>query len=252
MRDWHLSAFAIDELLAGTLDAEQAALAQSHLASCVRCRRDADAARVAREQFLRDLLPRTVGAVRAARQRRRWRLAAWFGGPALLAAAAAIAIVWTPPPRAVADGDLRIKGGPAFEVYAERGGRVIPVRDGTELAAGDRIRFAVVAGELEYLIVASVDGVGKVSVYHPFDGDHSAPIRRGARVELPGSVVLDDAPGPERIYALFSPRPLAAREVHARLAPIAAGGADAIRAATAVDVAGIAAQATVVVEKVDR
>ena len=46
-----------------------------------------------------------------------------------------------------------------------------------------------------------------------------------------GSIVLDAAPGPERLFAIFSARPIPARSVRDLLAPIAAAGAATIRAA---------------------
>jgi len=66
------------------------------------------------------------------------------------------------------------------------------------------------------------------SIYHPYGGDRSAAIE-GDRVELADSIELDDAPGPERIYAILSDRPIAADAVRSRLRDVAAGGVAAIR-----------------------
>src|SRR5215468_8444654 len=49
------------------------------------------------------------------------------------------------------------------------------------------------------------------------------------RVVLDGSIVLDDTPGPERIWAVISDRPITVAELSARLAVIQVGGAAAIR-----------------------
>ena len=59
-----------------------------------------------------------------------------------------------------------------------------------------------------------------------------SPIAAGKEplVLLPDSIVLDDAPGPERIFALFSDRKVEDAEVTAALAALGAAGADAIRA----------------------
>jgi hypothetical protein len=56
-----------------------------------------------------------------------------------------------------------------------------------------------------------------VSVYFPPEGGQSAPVGAG-RSELPGSIELDDAPGPERLFAYFSEQPLPAAEVARALA----------------------------------
>ena len=95
------------------------------------------------------------------------------------------------------------------------------------LRAGDRIRFGVMAGDARFVVVASVDGRGHASIYQP-----STPIAAGKEplVLLPDSIVLDDAPGPERIFALFSDRKVEDAEVTAALAALGAAGADAIRA----------------------
>jgi len=58
-------------------------------------------------------------------------------------------------------------------------------------------------------------------------------------VEAPaGSVVLDTAPGPERIFALWSSEPLQAADVIARLNELGQRGPAAIRATTTLDVPG--------------
>ena len=97
------------------------------------------------------------------------------------------------------------------------------LRPGAVLAPGDAVRFVVEPAGHRYLLVVSLDGAGKVSVYHPFDGAESAPLAATARVEVPGSIVLDRAPGPERIVAVFSDAPLSAAAVGQRLAAAAPG-----------------------------
>ena len=112
-------------------------------------------------------------------------------------------------PRAARD-DLGIKGDATWQVFANRDNKTFAVHDGAELAAGDRIRFIVTPNRARYIIVASVDGSGAATIYYPYNGIQSAPAE-GPRSELPGSIVLDAAPGPERLYALFSDEPIAAR-----------------------------------------
>ncbi|HET9451957.1 MAG TPA: hypothetical protein VFO83_13795, partial [Aggregicoccus sp.] len=67
--------------------------------------------------------------------------------------------------------------------------------------------------------------------------------------ELPGSVVLDAAPGPERVFALFSDAPLAAGDVTRALEALGSGGRGAIRAQQRLPVAGTE-QASFLFEKV--
>jgi hypothetical protein len=115
------------------------------------------------------------------------------------------------------NSDLGIKGGASFQVYALRGEAVFPVRADTRLAPGDRIRFVVDPGNARYLLVASVDGAGKVSVYYPPSGDRSGYVVPG-RSELEGSIELDQVLGPERLLAYFSDDPLPSTEVVESLA----------------------------------
>jgi putative zinc finger protein len=217
----HVSALALDALALGALDQAETTQVRTHLAGCSTCRADQDAAAALRAEFATRVLPRGLPV----RRPRRWP---WLVFPAIAAAAVTLTLWLAPRPRIAPDSDLAIKGGASWQVFAHRAGQTFPVHDGTPLAAGDRIRFVVVPEQATYLIVASVDGSGAITVYYPYGGDHSVAIE-GDRVELAGSIELDDAPGPERIYALLSDRPIAAETVKSRLRAVAAGGAAAIR-----------------------
>lgn len=212
----HVSALTLDAFALGALDGVTEAQVRAHLATCPRCLADHALARELRERFMATLAPH--GAPR--RPSRRWM---WLAVPAL--AAVLLVALWrrpVPPP------DLAVKGGASWSVYANRDGQTFAVHPGTALAPGDRIRFVVVPDGARYLLVASVDGAGGVTVYYPYDGAASAEIT-GERVELADSIVLDAAPGPERMYAILSDEPIAADIVKERLRAIAAGGAQAIR-----------------------
>ena len=242
----HLSSLTIDALAAGHLTGTEATRARAHVETCARCSTDVAAAEAACARFTREVLPRTIGNLRPR--------APWWRrfGPGLLvpALAAAVVLIWMvrrPDTLPIDDDDIRLKGSLTFQVFANRGGEVIPVRDGIRLAAGDRIRFVVGAEGAAYLLVASVDGAGKATVYYPYGGARSGPVGRQPS-ELPGSIVLDAAPGPERVFALVSIDPLEAADVTRAIAAIGARGADAIRATRTLDVPA-SAQASVVFEK---
>jgi len=217
MTTGHVSALLLDALALDALDDASAAHVRAHLASCVQCRSDQEAAAELRAQFSRLVLPRT----QPVRRPRRWL---WLAVPAL-AALCVILVLWQRPPRVP---ELAIKGDASWQVFANRDGRVFAVHDGTQLAAGDRIRFAIVPGEARYLLVASVDGGGAVTIYYPYNGTQSVSLP-GGRIEPPGSIVLDAAPGPERIYAFLSDVALPVELVTAQLRAVAVRGADAIR-----------------------
>jgi len=232
----HLSAFALDALALGT----ETAGARDHLVTCAQCRGDYELAASLREHFIVNVLART--------QPRRSRVSwPWLAAPALAVAIGVLVVIARPRP--VAQPDLAIKGDATWHVFANRDGQTFAIHDGAQLEPRDRIRFAVTPDGARYLLVASIDGSGAVSIYFPYGGDASARLDPGDHVELPGSIVLDAAPGPERMFAVFSDEPIEAAAVADELRTIAVGGADAIRQAHVLAIAGMRAQASLVFEK---
>lgn len=247
----HVSSLVIDALAAGHLAGDERAAALAHIDGCARCGADLEVARASCATFTREVLPRTIGKLRAP--------APWWRtfGPTVLVPmlAAAAMLIWfvrrpdavEPPVPEVDVHDVRIKGRVTFQVFARRGDHVLAVRDGTQLAAGDQIRFVAGARGLGFLLIASVDGAGTTTVYYPYGGARSGPVG-STPGELSGSVVLDAAPGPERVFALFSTEPLEAADVTRQLAAIGARGGAAIRATRTLDVPS-KEQASIVFEK---
>jgi putative zinc finger protein len=234
MTSQHPGDRALDRLLLGAASAEEANRLRAHLDGCGECRAEWQARQDARAQFEGHVLPRTLGAVRrrladeAPPERRRWWL--WALAPALTLCG--VLLIFAAPwlRRAAGSGDdLGIKGGPALEVVARRGDRVFHVDDGAALAAGDQIRFVVVPAGHEYLVIGSIDGSGKATLYHPYGGAESAHVGSVERLEVPGTIALDASPGPERLFAVFSDRPIPASAVENALRELGRGGADAIR-----------------------
>jgi hypothetical protein len=72
--------------------------------------------------------------------------------------------------------------------------------------------------------------VNHASVYVPYQGKTSLRIPEDRTFRDGGAIALDAAPGPERIVALFSKRPLDAGDVTRALSSIGARGHAAIRA----------------------
>jgi hypothetical protein len=215
----HLSTFAIDALALAALDDTARAAAEAHLAGCDRCRADRDAAADARAHFTTVVLPRTQP-----RPRRRWWLIA---APAVAAAVLVCFAMWpAPTPRAP---ELGIKGGPAMQVFVAHDDTVFALQDGETLEPGDRLRFVAEPNGARFVLIASIDGAGAVTTYVPYGGTESLPLDGAERIEVPGSIALDTAPGPERIFALFSAAPIAAADVERELHAIP--DAAAIRAA---------------------
>jgi hypothetical protein len=246
--DPHLSMLALDALAINAVSSVARAEAEAHLASCAACRAQAAAAQHMRAELPPYLRVRTLEAVR----RKRTGLGTGLGRIFLLAplALAVLVVVLRLRGGAPAGDDLAVKGGPVLQVYALRDRQVFEVTDGTMLAAGDEIRFAVTPAGATHVLIASIDGSGHVTIYVPYDGAHSAEVEPEGRSELPGSIVLDDAAGPERVVAVFSMAPIAAADVEAELRKRIAGGPDQLR--VALPLAIPAAQAARVFEKAPR
>jgi hypothetical protein len=236
----HVSALDLDRLALDALAEPDLARVRDHLAGCARCRADDKAARELRDHFASRVLPRGLPA-----RKSRWTW--WIAAPALAAAAVVLVVIARP-----RDGDeITIKGEAAWQIYASRGDKQFRVRDGTVLAAGDRIRFVVTPSGAPYLMIASVDGTGSASIYYPYDGTKSARIASDRTTELEGSIVLDAAPGPERVFAIFSSEPLAADAIRQKLADLGALGQSVIRKTRKLDVV-VRGQLSVVFEKEHR
>lgn len=222
----HLSMLELDAIAGGHSPPHP------HIEACERCRADLETARTACARFTRNVYPRTVDKLRP---RRTW----W---PVLIVPvlAAAAFMLWLGRDENP-DADIRIKGDITFQVFAKRDAHVIQVRDGTHLRPGDQIRFVAGSTTARYLMIGSIDGAGHPTLYYPYGGPRSTAIDK-VPVELPGSIVLDAAPGPERLFALFSTEPLEGADVIRALAQVRD-----IRATAALDIAP--KQATVVFEK---
>lgn len=90
--------------------------------------------------------------------------------------------------------------GSALSVFHLQAGELRPYDD-RALGEGDVLGFRVDPGAHRDVVVLSVDGTGAVSVFWPASGDDAEPVRGPGA--LPGTVVLDGAPGPEVFVAVF-------------------------------------------------
>jgi hypothetical protein len=246
----HLSPYDLEAMRFGLLEPARREQAQAHLLRCERCRFDEERLREYREHFARQVHPRTVARLRARaetapRPGLRWM---WLAGLLVPAAVVAVLFLRPRPPVVPARTAVGIKGAPSLLAVARHGERVFPVTPDVPLAPGDQIRFVLEPGSHRFALVVSVDGGGRASVYHPYQGAESAEVEPHRRLEVPGSIVLDGAPGPERIYALYSDQALASTEVAGALQDVGAGGAEAIRSHTRLEVPATE-QASVLIEK---
>lgn len=221
----HLSNFVLDELALEALSREETERARHHLETCAQCQARAEEGAQLRANFAK-LVERTLAAVQQRnRSWRRW-FAVRFAVP-VVAIAACVLVLLRPraePTAIPTEPEFGIKGSlPVFEVFARRDQQVFAVKDGSILVPGDELRFAVVPQGATYVLVASIDGSGAVTMYYPYNAERSAEVDPGRRTELPGSIVLDAAPGPERLVAAFSRTPIRAVDLAAELRRHGAG-----------------------------
>jgi hypothetical protein len=216
----HLSAETLDLLALSALAGQESTHAQSHLQGCAACKQRWEELNEDKQRFEQFVFPRTLPQVEARARRgalgatfwERWRI--W--APAIAAVSAAV-IALVAVPRMSQQPYLGLKGGSTLEVVARRGDQQFEVKAGARLKPKDQIRFVIQPGASKFLLITSRDGRGNFSVYYPYGGSQSAGVEPN-RQELPGSIELDDAVGPERLYALFSDSPLSAETIRTELA----------------------------------
>ncbi len=229
----------------GELVADQAAALDEHARSCLHCQAvlgelKALTAAIAAAPPLPE-----VDLVAAVRQRaalppRRRSVArlSWSGAAAAGALAAALALA------------VAVRGGRSDRVAAPQArgaptspdawvrlrayralpdGRTVELTPGGHLGRGDGVLIAydnLDPAPWPFVMVVGADRAGRAFWYYPAlsrDGDdgRSVPARAGAAVELPDEVRHTLAPGPLRLFALFSRAPLSVREVERALAAAA-------------------------------
>jgi hypothetical protein len=222
----HLSSETIDLLLMSALTGDRQTEAKAHLDGCPLCQKRWSELNEDKARFEQFVFPRTVGKLEsrlgapslADRLRTGWKMLVPAAG-AVLAASLATVVWLGGRERSRTDDDLYIgvKGGPSLEVVALRPETgQFPVKASTVLHPRDKIRFVVNTAGARYLLIASRDGAGAFTVYHPFGAEQSGEVLPG-RIELPRSVELDETVGNERLVAVFSDTPISAAQVKAAL-----------------------------------
>jgi hypothetical protein len=218
----HPSALALHQYQLALATPQETESIGRHLSGCERCRADLGELAGDQRRFEREVFPQTREAILRRRSPLRW----WRVALPALAAAASAWLLFAPRPP-----DLATKGSDAaLTIFVARPNGAQAISDGqTGLHAGDRIRFVVRPAGQRHAVIASVDGAGQTTIYHPYGGGESAPLPAGARVELPGSIALDRTAGPERVFVVLAPRPFPTAAVTEALRKLASAGPAALR-----------------------
>ncbi len=182
----------------------------AHLAACAACQERRAAAAQVDSHFEHDVLPRTLGRVRAklheaSPRRQRW----WLLGFGAAAVAAAVLIVARPRPQPDAawdglKGSVPAANASALSVFVKRGDKVKVLEPGQPLRAGDAVRFVARLDRPRFVELRARDAAGRERTLFP-EGPTAVQLRPGE--PLPGGFVVDAAPGPERLTVLLSDRP---------------------------------------------
>lgn len=205
----------IERHLAGDLGPEDRRQFDAHAGACEACRRRLEQGRAANERYQSNCPAGPVLAqVRAESHRRAGRgpNTRWLV-PAAAACAAVLVLLGVLLPRSQAPG-VRTKGAVEISLYLMRGDRVRPALPADRFQQGDRIQFVYSSPGQRYLFLVSLDDAGRVANFNYRATPHSVAIEPGVEQVLEGSIILDEAPHAERIFALFSDQPLAWDEVH--------------------------------------
>ena len=134
-----------------------------------------------------------------------------FPAGALVAAAAAIVLVFFANRRSERGGsgsgsgdDLMTKGDDISLVIHTPDARLA---SGDTIAPHTRLRFEVQGSKPGYIAVIGLDGSNAATVYYPYGASEAAAL--GADRLLPHAIEIDETPGDEQFFAVFSTRPFA-------------------------------------------
>jgi hypothetical protein len=189
----------------------------AHFSTCEKCGLELARLKLAHQAF-QDVHPPAIFRNRViARSRspvgiRRWR---WMFALAPVAVTSLALGTYLLPTSAV-----HLKGsGEAFQVFYKRKGDPQVFARGNHLRTGDALRFSYAAAGDGYLMILDVDGGGRVQALYPYGAADAAPVHTKDSPLLPGSVALDGAPGPERLFAVYRNSPFTFDAVARELLP---------------------------------
>ena len=211
------SSFALDAFRLG-FDAS----VSDHVKGCARC-----AAWLTEQQELEDKLAPLWPAAACRPSRRRRLLPRRLLGLGLSAAVAAAALLLVAVPK---KPDETAKGASVPVPIARlRAGVLSWLSPKDDLWPNDSLRFFVPRTDENdrYALIGSVDGRQHLVRFYPGDASGCSLSLPGAGEALDGSIVIDEAPGPERIVVVLSHQPLCWPAVAGALTSFGLGAAPA-------------------------
>lgn len=136
---------------------------------------------------------------------RRLRNLLGFGLPLAVAATVLLLLALPKPPPEIAKGNAL-----GVRIGRSNGDAVSWLSTTDRLSPNDAIRFFVngIDARDRYVLIGSVDGSRRLFRFYPAGATACSVAVPPAGQALDGSIVIDDAPGPERIAVVFSHQPL--------------------------------------------
>jgi hypothetical protein len=210
-----LSEFALDDFM---LHQGGGAAAAAHVTACPSCRQRIDDRAAQQQQYAAVTGPPLWQEVlqRRAARRRRWRLPLLAGTLVLAGGMAMLMVV----PR-VDRPYVGTKGAATatVAVAVHRGETLFAADAGHPVRAGDALRFIPQAPEgFRFVALGSRDGRGTFSLFYPSQPDERSLPLPAPGEALPGSIILDDAPGPERLLVALTDQPITGQQLRAAAA----------------------------------
>lgn len=236
--DWLVERVALDEVPPHHRD-RVARAAPDELAARVAAVRAADAAELAAHPAAAAVAALEARVAAARRQAPRPRAARWLAlaGATCAAALVAVLVLHRDAPLgaggATEPGDepvepTRAKGAARLLAFRQVDGRVERLAPDTLVQAGDHVQLRYHAGDARYGLVASLDGLGAVTLHSPDreDAPPEATALPTSSAALPHAYILDDAPRFEVFFFITSARPIDVQHSLAALRALAAHAED--------------------------
>lgn len=97
------------------------------------------------------------------------------------------------------------KGGASIDIVGKRGQETFTVATESSVLAGDQLRFIPrgIPADYRYFQLGALNGGAFQPLYPASIDEESIPLPEPGRA-LPGAIVLDKEPGPERIFVLLT------------------------------------------------
>ncbi len=220
----HPSRHLLSRLLAGDLDDKERGTTEKHVSSCSECKDLLVRIKVELESFhtshnKENFLAQVKELAESTQTKHlAWWQLAWRPAGLLAAAAMIVALMLFSIQHLPEDPDTRMKGsGIELGLFVMEGSEA-KITDPSQLRhPGDRIQFHLTAPAGGYLHLLGIDEAGVLSVYFPRPGAAHESYPGGAARPVPGSVILDDTLGRERVFVLICAEAMAPDELLARV-----------------------------------